>query len=66
MGADPVKNIKIDPRVDSYKTFFDHAWANACASTSTGEVGDAMGDGMVEAPGDADAPGACAFGCAFE
>src|SRR5207253_2041712 len=27
MAVEATKNIKIDPRVDSYKTFFDHAWA---------------------------------------
>src|SRR5437868_6648892 len=27
MGVEAVKNIKIDPRVDAYKTFFDHAWS---------------------------------------
>lgn len=27
MPAEAVKNIKIDPRVGAYKTFFDHDWA---------------------------------------
>jgi hypothetical protein len=27
MAVELVKNIKIDPRVDSYKTFFDHPWS---------------------------------------
>jgi hypothetical protein len=36
MGVEPVKNIKIDTRVDAYKTYFDHAWYRKLDETVAG------------------------------
>jgi len=36
MAVEAVKNIKIDPRVAAYKTFFDHAWSRKLDELAAG------------------------------